>query len=114
MHKYQLEEAFATGCQMGRNGQKKEETLHINVLELIAATFPILTFTKGQSNIAIHNKTALSYLLKMGGSTHNRQLLHIRKSIWNYLLSKHIALSAEYLPSTFRVPSLNVHTDWES
>ena len=47
---------------------EKEENLHINFLELIAAKFAIPTFTKEQSNIAIHlqidNKTALSYLLK--------------------------------------------------
>ena len=91
---------------------EKEENLHINFLELIAAKFAIPTFTKEQSNIAIHlqidNKTALSYVLKMGG-THNRELLHISKSIWSYLLSKQIAMSAEYLPS-----ALNVHADWES
>ena len=91
---------------------EKDENLHINVLELIAAEFEILTFTKGKSNIAtqlqIDNKTALSYLLKMGG-THNKELLHISKSIWSYLLSKQIAMSAEYLPS-----ALNVHADWES
>ena len=91
---------------------EKEENLQINVLELIAAKFAIVTFIKGQSNIAIHlqidNKTALTYRLKMGG-THNRELLHISKSIWSYLLSKQIAMPAEYLPS-----ALTVHADWES
>ena len=57
---------------------EKEENLHINFLELIAAKFAIPTFTKEQSNIAIHlqidNKTALSYLLKMGGYTQHRAL----------------------------------------
>ena len=76
------------------------------------AKIAILKFTKGQSNIAIHlqidNKTVLSYVLKMGG-THNRELLHISKSIWSYLLSKQTAMSAEYLSS-----ALNVHADWES
>ena len=78
----------------------------------MAAKFAMLVFTKGQSNIAIHlqidNKTALSYLLKMG-VTHNRKLLHISKSIWSYLLSKQIAMSAGYIRS-----ALNVHADWES
>ena len=101
--------AFCNGVLTGWKLSKKEENLHKNVLELIAAKFAILTFTKGQSNIAIHmqigNKTALSYLLKMGG-THNKELLHISKSIWNYLLSKQITISAEYLPS-----ALNVHAE---
>ena len=43
------------------------------------------------------------------GGTHNRELLHISKSIWSYLLSKQIVMSAEYLLS-----ALNVHADWES
>ena len=43
------------------------------------------------------------------GGTHNREFLHISKSIWNYLLSKQIALSPEYLHI-----ALNVHADWES
>ena len=104
--------AIWNGVSTGEKWSEKEENLHINVLELTAAKFAILTFTKGQSNIAIHlqidNKTVLSYVLKMGG-THNRELLHISKSIWSYLLSKQIAMSAEYLPR-----ALNVHADWES
>ena len=109
--KIRLGSLLQRGVNWGK-WSEKEENLHTNVLELIAAKFVILTFTKGQSNIAIHlqidNKTALSYLLKMGG-THNTELLNVSKSIWSYLLSKQIAMSAEYLPS-----ALNVHADWES
>ena len=57
-----------------------EESLHESILELIAAKFAFLTFTKRQSNIAIHLKrdseTALSYLLKMGEYTQQRTLAH--------------------------------------
>ena len=99
---------FQRGVNWGK-WSEKEENLHINVLEIIAAKFAILTFTKKQSNIAIHlqidNKTALSYSLKMGG-THNRECFPISKSIWSYLLTKQIAISAEDLPS-----ALNVHAD---
>ena len=77
--------AFPNGVPTDGKWSEKEENLHINVLELIAANIAILTFTKGQSNsLAIHlqidNKTALSYLLKIG-DTHNRELLHTSKSI---------------------------------
>ena len=47
-------------------------------------------------------------ILKMRGK-HNREFLHISKSIWSYLLRKQIAISEEYLPS-----ALNVHADWQS
>ena len=92
-------EAFCNGVSTGGKWLEKEENLHINVLELIAAKFAILTITKGQSNMATHlqidKETAPSYLLKIGG-TDDRELLHISKSIWSYLLSKQIAMPAEY------------------
>ena len=78
----------------------------------MATRLEILTFIKGKSDFSIHleidNKTALSYLLKTGG-TRNRQLLDISKSIWQYPFEKQIAIIAEYLPS-----SLNLKADWES
>ena len=72
----------------------------------------ILTFTKGKSVTAIHlqidNKTALSYLVKMGG-TCSQELLQVAKVIWEYLLASRIAVTAEYLPG-----SLNIQVDWQS
>ena len=72
----------------------------------------ILTFTKGKSVTAIHlqidNMTALSYLVKMGG-TRSPELLQVAKEIWDYLLANGIAVTAEYLPS-----SLNIQADWQS
>ena len=49
-----------------------------------------------------------AYLSKMRG-TRNPQLLKISKSIWNYLLSHQITITAVYFPSI-----LNVRADWES
>ena len=73
---------FCNGVSTEGKWSEKENNLHINVLESIAAKFAILTFTKGQSHIAIQlqidNKTALSYLLKMRG-TYYKELLHISK-----------------------------------
>ena len=72
----------------------------------------ILTFIKGKSVTAIHlqidNMTALSYLVKMGG-TRSPELLQVAKEIWDYLLANGIAVTAEYLPS-----SLNIQADWQS
>ena len=77
--------AFCNGVSTEGKWSEKETNLHINVLESIAAKFAILTFTKGQSHTAIqlqidNNKTALSYLLKMGeGGKYYKELLHISK-----------------------------------
>ena len=96
----------------GGKWAKEEKHFHINVLELLGSKFTILTFTKYLSHFTIHiqvdNKVALAYLLEMGG-TRSRQLLRISKSIWNYLLSHQITITAEYLPSR-----LNVRANWES
>ena len=79
---------------------------------LLALKFTILTFTMNLSHLTTHvqvdNKVALAYLLRMDG-TRNPQLLKISKSIWNYLLSHQITITAKYLPSW-----LNVRADWES
>ena len=72
--------AFCNGVSTGGKWSEKETNLHINVLESIAAKIAILTFTKGQSHTAIQlqidNKTALSYLLKMGGYILQRTPAH--------------------------------------
>ena len=51
---------------------RKEKGHHINVLELMAVKFAILTFTKNLSILTIHiqmdKKVTLSYLLKMEGT----------------------------------------------
>ena len=92
MHQNQVGEPFATGSQPWGKWPEKEENFHINVLELIASKLDNLTLAKEQSDIPIHLQIQ------------NRELLHISKSVWNYLLSKQIALSVEYL-----LGALNVH-----
>ena len=54
------------------------------------------------------NMTALSYLVKMGG-TNNQELVSISKKIWNYLISRGITITAEHLPGI-----LNKEADFES
>ena len=44
-----------------------------------------------------------------GRGTHCLEILKISKSVWYYLLSHGIIITAEYLPS-----KLNVQADWES
>ena len=102
----------ARGFLKGRKWSKEVKLFDINVLELLALKFAILTFTKNLSHLTIHievdNKVALAYLLKMGG-TRNPQLLKISQTIQNYLLSHQIIITAQYLSS-----SLNARKDWDS
>ena len=104
-HNKMLEGILQGGFNKGKLS-KEEKNFHINVLELLALQFPILTFTRNLSYLTIHvqvdNKVGLAYLLKMGG-TRSPQLLKNNKSIWNYLLSHQITITAEYLLSRLNV-----------
>ena len=104
--------ATCQGQCTGGQWDKDEKGLHINILELIAAKLALRTFLKKINNTSVHilmdNTTAISYLLKMGG-TKNLTLLEIAKEIWQYLLPKRITLTAEYIPSL-----LNKGADYQS
>ena len=59
-------------------------------------------------HIQVDKMTALSYLLKMGG-TKNPELIQISKEIWKFLLGQGITITAEQLPR-----NLNYKADLES
>ena len=54
------------------------------------------------------NRTAVAYLLKMGG-TRSQVLVGIAQELWEYVLRKEISLTAEYLPG-----DMNHEADWQS
>ena len=85
----------------GGQWNKNEQDLHINVQEMLAAELALRCYLKNKKNLAVHllidNTNALSYLLKMGGTT-NPTMTKISKSIWTFLLSKGISLTAEWIP----------------
>ena len=90
----------------------EERKLHVNILEPLTVKNAILAFTKEKTINAIHiqtdNATALSYLLKMGGTT-EKTLVDLSKDIWKYLILKQITITAEYLPGI-----LNTRAKWQS
>ena len=90
----------------------QEQSLHINILELLAVKLALLSFTKNRNVRSIHfqvdNTTALAYLLKMGG-TKCLRIIELNKEIWEFLISRGIAVTAEYLPS-----AMNIWADRES
>ena len=108
--------AFCQGQRTGGQWTKQELTQYgnrINMLELMAADLAIRTFVTQHPrakniHLMIDNKTALSYLLKMGGTT-SIPLMEKTKSIWEFLVSRGLNLTAEYLPT-----DLNTEADYES
>ena len=58
-------------------------------------------------HIQVDNMTALSYLLKMGG-TKNPDLMQISKEIWEFLPGPGMTITAKHLPG-----NPNCKADWE-
>ena len=90
----------------------EEACYHINLLELKAAYLALQCFLK--ERVAVHvlirldNRTAISYLNRMGGPSLSL-LCQLALEIWNWCLARQITLHAEYLPGTE-----NTIADWES
>ena len=89
-----------------------ESSLHINCLELLAATLAIKAFTKSLNNahvlIQMDNTSAIAYVNKMGGAKQGVLDKHAR-SLWEWCLTRKITLRAEHIPGR-----LNVIADAES
>ena len=95
--------ALCQKTSIGGVWSQAEQLLHINILELRAAKFAILTFFRYKKDVAVHmqmdNQAALVYLVKIGG-TRNLLIIQEAKEIWEFCLANRIALTAEYLPGT--------------
>ena len=98
--------AVCQGTTTGETWSYQEMTKYINILELITVKLATLTLTKGKLVTAIHlkidNMTALSNLVKMGG-THSQELLQVAKEIWDCLLANRIAVTEQCLPSSLKI-----------
>ena len=77
-------------CQDVRTGgpwSKTERRMHINCLELLAATLAVKCFAKDKRNIRIHlrmdNTTALNYINKLGGTV-SPELNRLTKDLWTW------------------------------
>lgn len=78
--------------------------MHINSLELLAATLAVKTFMKDSSGTSAllqldkkHNATAVAYINNMGGTV-STQLTELAKELWMWALEKDIFLSAQHIP----------------
>ena len=92
--------------QESRSARTQRLKRLISLLELKAINLALLTFHKMLSLKAAHfqvgNTTALSYLMKMGG-TGSREMTALAKRIWESALFQKTIITAEYLPEKFNV-----------
>jgi len=89
-----------------------EKTLHINCLELLAATLAVQTFAKQKQGISIllkiDNTTAVAYISRRGG-TISPLLSQLAKDLWLWCMNRNIYLQAQHLPG-----KMNTIADRES
>jgi hypothetical protein len=104
--------ATCQGVRTGGPWSKTERQMHINCLELLAATLAIKSYFKGKENLHIHlmmdNTTALTYINKYGGTV-SPELNRLTKELWLWCLERNITIQASHLPGT-----LNCTADEES
>ena len=90
------------GIQTTRGAwSQKEVTLHINCLELLAATLAVQSFAKNKSKLnillRIDNTTAVAYINHLGGTV-SRDLVNLTKDLWMWCLERNIHITAQHLP----------------
>ena len=104
--------ANCQGWETGGQWTREESMLHINEQEMLAACLALKTFTKWQPVksvlLQIDSQVALAYIAKQG-SPKSLNLLRRSKEIWDYLESKQMELSVEWLPT-----KLNDRADFQS
>ena len=85
----------------GGRWTNQEKMAHINVLELQAAWFGVMTFAKnlrhGHVLLRSDNMATVAYINKMGG-TRSQEMSKIAIKLWQWCLDRHITITAKYLP----------------
>ena len=93
--------ASCQGTQTGGPWSQQEQQLHINCLELLAATLAIKTFLKGQGNksvlLLLDNQTAVAYVNNLGGTV-SAQATKLARELWMWCLQRDILLTAQHIP----------------
>ena len=113
--------AYCRGDFTGGCWSQTEATLHINALELMAATFGVQAFCKGTQVKSVllktDNSTVVAYINKMGG-TKSPILVQLAKDLWQWCIQREIHLKAQHLPGklNFTADFLSRHlrdrSDW--
>lgn len=91
--------------------------MHINCLELLAATLAVKSFAKDKSRVSIllriDNTTAVAYINHLG-DTISWDLINLTKNLWMWCLESNIHITVQHLPgslNTIADPELWTQTD---
>jgi len=93
--------AVCNGTRTGGPWSQLEQGMHINFLELLAATLAVKIFLEGSFRNICTPTTGQPDscgLHKQHGGTVSPQLTDLAKDLWMWALSNNIILSAEHIP----------------
>ena len=106
---------------VGRRWTADESSVHINVLELLAAKLTLLALAPSVWNthirLMLDNTTAAAYIDKMGG-LHSPACNDIALAIWTWAKDRHNWLSTAYIPdidnnvADFHSRNFRDNTEW--
>ena len=78
-----------------------EYRMHINCVELLAATLAVHTFLKDKTRISVLLRlditTAVAYINNLGGTV-SKELVDLAKDLWMWCLKINIYITAQHLP----------------
>ena len=96
--------------------------MHINCLELLAATLALKCFAKHKTKISVllklDNTTAVTYINNLGGTV-SRELVALTRDLWMWCLERNIHIQAQHLPGILNViadaesRTMTDRTDWK-
>ena len=99
-----------------------EAAMHINILELLAVKFSLMSLLADQTNTHIRimsdNTTVVCYINDMGGSK-SIECDRLSKAIWYWSIDRNIWLSAAHVPGAQNVSAdklsrhLNLQLEWQ-
>lgn len=105
----------------GGNWSPLERKLHINILELKAASFTLQSFCKDYRNchirLQLDNTTAVAYINHMGGT--KARCNAVAREMWLWCLQRNLLISATHLPGVSNVDAdaqsrmVHENTEWQ-
>ena len=98
--------ATSQNQRTGGPWSQTESKMHINCLELLAATLAVKTFLKNKTRMSVllrlDNTTAVAYINNLGGTV-SKELVDLAKSLWMWCLKRNIHIIAPHLPGVQNV-----------
>ena len=114
--------ATSQNQRTGGPWSQTEHRMHINCLELLAATLAVQTFLKNKTRMSVllrlDSTTAVAYINNLGGTV-SKELVDVAKNLWMWCRERNIHITAQHLPGVQNViadaesRTMTDRSDWQ-